>query len=195
MNNFYLIRHGDKLTFSGDPGISDLGVKQAQLTGKYFIAKGIFQIISSPQKRALETAKNIAEHLGLDIKIDNRLRERMNWGDKKGQSFEEFKKSWDKTTKERNFKPEFGDSSIETGNRLKQVIDELDNKYQNQNFIISTHGGTIADFLRNIFLDTYLKSLKPGFPKTDIQECSITHIIKDKDYILKEFDSTAHLNN
>lgn len=59
------------------------------------------------------------------MKTDNRLRERLLWGDRKGESFDEFLSEWIKTTIDRNYQPLFGDSFFMAGNRMKSLIDEI----------------------------------------------------------------------
>ena len=63
MNTFYLIRHGQKNKNIGNPGLTDLGKKQAKLTGQYLSSFKIDKIFNSPSKRTLETATIIAREI------------------------------------------------------------------------------------------------------------------------------------
>lgn len=60
MTTIYLIRHGQKQSHVGDPGLTDIGLKQAQQTGEYLSQFPISKIVSSPFKRTVETAEQIA---------------------------------------------------------------------------------------------------------------------------------------
>lgn len=151
MTIFYLLRHGDKEFMPGDSPLSSKGIKQAETTAKSLKDKNIAVIFSSQLKRAQETAQIISRVLNLPMCVDERLKERMNWGDKKGQSFEEFNVEWRKTDKDRNYKPTPGNSSFKTGHNLKLFLDEMSKKHNNQTVIVITHGGAIGDFLRNVF--------------------------------------------
>ena len=189
----YLVRHGEKENFIGDPALTELGIKQARLTGEYFKSINIGHIFASPLKRTQMTASIIGKHLNLDFKIDDRLRERMNWGDRINQSFDDFLKEWNKGDLDRDYKPNNGDSSRETGNRFKKFLDEFDIK---ENILVVTHGGTIGDFLRNNFEEKKLPMITTNNRYyVKITECSITTLNKNKDiYELLEVAKIEHLN-
>lgn len=194
MNNFYLVRHGEKFKTAGDPDLSSNGIRQAKLTAKYFQNKKISWIISSPFKRSLKTSQYIADVLNLKITVDDRLRERLNWGDKPNQTFEDFMKEWQQTVEDRNYKPSFGYSSTMAGSRLKAVLDEVSKNNKDTNIIFVAHGGIILDLLRNLFPDKHIKTFYSDFLKRDFSECSITHIEEsDGKYKLKEVNSIGHL--
>lgn len=82
--NVYIVRHGetkqDKI-FNEDgfpnAGLTDLGIKQAHLTGQYLSKLHFDAIYSSDLKRALQTAQIIASYQKniLDINIDKKIRE------------------------------------------------------------------------------------------------------------------------
>ncbi|MDO8498267.1 MAG: histidine phosphatase family protein [bacterium] len=195
MNKFYLIRHGNIPHIAGNPGLSDIGIQQAKLTALHFRDKGITEIYCSPFKRTQETARIITKELNIeDIKTDDRLKERLNWGDDPSQSFDDFIKEWRKTTIDRSYSPPKGNSSKNAGKRLKEFVDELATHIDNQNIIVVAHGGVITDLLRNMFNDEYLKTFSPGFLNMGIGECSITQLeYLNGTYLLKEFDSVDHL--
>lgn len=197
MLKFYLIRHGEKKKIQGDPSLTILGQKQAETTGEFFINKNIDYIFTSPSKRTIQTADIIAKKLGLSATKDKRLKERMNWGDKQGETLEEFIMEWQKTDIDRNYQPPHGDSSIVTGNRLKSVLDELSMKYNHANTLIVTHGGTIGDLLRNEFHEKDLVFLTNPISKAryiDILECSITIVNKNGNkYLLETLGNRRHI--
>ena len=193
MNTFYLIRHGQKENIKEDPGLTELGQKQAKITGDYLKNKNVLKVFSSPQKRALQTALIIGKKLSLKVKIDKRLKERIDWGDYPDLPLAEFLKKWDYSSLHRNFKPEFGDSSIDAGNRLKMFICEISKKFPGKNIVLATHGGLITDLLRNLFSEEKLQKYKQDFPEEKGKECSITVLVKNNnDYLLKQVGSTDH---
>jgi broad specificity phosphatase PhoE len=79
--NFYLVRHAIKEKGVGDVAISPEGILQAQTTARHFRHMPIKVIMTSPLKRAKETALLIAKEAKTTISEDIRLRERANWGD------------------------------------------------------------------------------------------------------------------
>lgn len=166
MTTFYLVRHGNVPCIIGDPELSELGKGQAQVTRDVLKKIKFTAVYSSPLKRAAQTAKIISEPHNIKINIDNRLRERVNWGDLPGQTFDEFVAMWEKSNNDREIVPVVGDSSKMAGERLEKFLREIYLNIPNGNILVVTHGGIIIDFLKNIFSDgTYSYNLK---------ECSIT---------------------
>ncbi len=140
-------------------------------------------VFSSPLARARETAEVIATALDLEVVEDLRLRERMNWGDVEGQSFDEFVADWDRCSRERAYRPSTGDSSIEAGRRIEAFVSNC----HTQSFgsvVAVTHGGVLADFLLNVFSSEELDPIRPEFrvhPYSSdvIPGCSLTTIEYD----------------
>lgn len=196
MTTFYLIRHGQKEEALGNPPLTTLGRQQAKITAKYLKDKEIKKIYASPRKRTIQTASIIAKELSLQITQDERLKERMIWGEHAKVSFEEFLKEWIKTDLNRNFKPRFGDSSVETGKRIESLVNEI-SLNTSSNVLLVSHGGAIADFLRNNFPDSKLPIVR--YKEHDamflkIFECSITIVEKKEDkFLLKQVGLTDHL--
>lgn len=191
----YLVRHGEKQKIAGDPGLTKLGIRQAQATAEYFATNLVQKIVSSPLLRTQETAKIIAERLSTSFSVDKRLLERSNWeGD---IPFAQFMEYWRKTSTDRSFQPPIGDSSFHAGKRLAEEITEV-GKEEFQSILFVTHGGIITDFLRNITSDEYLLShffhTVKNLRDTEIPECSITQIETEGDrFNLVKLCSTDHL--
>ena len=190
---FYLIRHGDKHQVPPDPGLNDLGHKQAQATAQYLKQFPITQVIASPLKRTQETAQYIADALQLFIETDARLRERLNWGDDPTQSREDFIDLWKQTSKDRAFTPHIGNSSQSAGRGFEQIVTEL-SQNENQHIALITHGGVIADFLRNVFPESELGALVTKYPDGfdyEVRECSVTQlVVTDKIELIRANDIT-----
>ncbi|OGG05661.1 hypothetical protein A2872_04565 [Candidatus Gottesmanbacteria bacterium RIFCSPHIGHO2_01_FULL_42_12] len=198
MTKFYLVRHGEKEKVAGDPGLTEVGKKQAMATGKYFKDKDIKTVYSSHLRRTTETAKHIASMQKLEVVVDPELRERANWGDLPGQTFEEFLEMWQLCDKNRDYVPPIGDSSRKAGERIEQYFRELHKKYSNEEIILVVHGGLIADFLFNIFPTDLLSKHNETFvdraSAMGITECSITVINFDGNkFKLEKLAYTSHL--
>ncbi len=68
----YLVRHGEAAASWGshpNPGLSDLGQRQAESVAANLEALGIGRIISSPMQRCRETARPLEARLGLSATI------------------------------------------------------------------------------------------------------------------------------
>lgn len=196
MVTFYLVRHGQKEKFIGDPPLNEVGKKQARHTAKFLKNKHIQRIYASPFKRTTETADFISKELGLEVGFDDRLRERMNWGDKENEAFEEFIKEWQKTDLDRDYQPYHGFSSRESGRRLESFLNEISKNIQKGSVLIVAHGGIIGDLLRNVFLEKDLPFVVNEISKAkyiEILECSVTIIKKDKELILEKIGDISHL--
>jgi hypothetical protein len=81
----HLLRHGEvhnpeKILYGRLPGypLSDLGERMAVRAAEFFAPRDVVRVVSSPLERARQTAAPIAEKLGLDVTIDERLIESGN---------------------------------------------------------------------------------------------------------------------
>lgn len=195
--NFYLVRHAKKVKGIEDVAISPEGLLQAQVTASHFSKMSIKKIISSPLKRAKQTAQIIANETKTTITEDIRLRERANWGDIPGQTFEEFVDLWNRCTHERDFSPPVGDSARKAGERLASSLLDLSVEHPQDSIIIVTHGGLITDFLVNVIAEEELREKHPNFIDEQsnlVSECSITRVCCDKGiFKLVDFANNAHL--
>ncbi|WPM31440.1 histidine phosphatase family protein [Hydrogenobacter sp. T-2] len=93
VKNLYLLRHAqseynEKGIFQGrlDSDLTPLGFVQARLVAQELSDKGIEIIYSSPQRRAYKTALTVADVLGLEVIVDERIRE-MSFGEYEGRHF------------------------------------------------------------------------------------------------------------
>ena len=193
---FYLIRHGQKESYQGDPELTELGRLQAYHTAEHLKAFPISKIVASPLKRTQQTAQAIAAALQLEYEMHPLLRERINWGDDPNQTWPNFIKTWIKSSVNREYVPPFGDSSLKAGLRVEKVIHELMME-KDQEMALVTHGGAISDFLRNGFEVHALEAQYPRFSflyELGIKECSITQVRFDgKNYELECVASIEHL--
>jgi len=193
MTTIYLIRHGQKQVHAGDPSLTQIGFDQAKETGEYLKQFPINKIISSPLKRTVETAQQIAKVLNLKYSLDKALIERMIWSDPK-ITRQEFIREWIKSTNNREYVPKYGDSSRATGERIHQLVNKV-SKDQNH-IVFVTHGGAILDYLRNMFGDERLSSIKIAYQEgNDFQmmNCAINKIVLNDRSVLKRLNFTEHL--
>ncbi|MET8081321.1 histidine phosphatase family protein [Streptomyces sp. NPDC005303] len=121
MTVFYLVQHAEKERQPGDPGLTELGRRQAARTADWVQHVGVRAVFSSPLRRARETAWSIASRTGLRVREDGRLRERMNWDG--SRPMEDFLADWAATVKDRNFVPASGDSSHDAAERFRSCLD------------------------------------------------------------------------
>ncbi|MFV8128160.1 bifunctional RNase H/acid phosphatase [Streptomyces syringium] len=100
---FVLLRHGEtaltpQKRFSGsggsDPELSPAGRRQAEQAAAALAARGTVQaVVSSPVRRCRETAAAVAARLGLEVRIDEGLRE-ADFGAWEGLTFAEVRERY-----------------------------------------------------------------------------------------------------
>jgi broad specificity phosphatase PhoE len=95
-----LVRHGQTaLNAAGvlrgrlDPPLDPVGLHEAKRLGMTFAGREIWQIVSSPLRRAVETAEALAVVAGLRVEIDPRLTDR-DYGEWAGQPRESVEASY-----------------------------------------------------------------------------------------------------
>jgi broad specificity phosphatase PhoE len=140
----YLVQHAEKPPEPGDPELTEHGRTQAAHTGLWLSRTGLCAVYSSPMRRAWQTAQVIATTSGLDVRRDDRLRERMNWDG--SQPIEDFLADWARSVHDRDFVPRSGDSSRQAAARLRAFLREQEDAAAA--VAVATHGGITADLLR-----------------------------------------------
>ncbi|MEZ0360557.1 MAG: histidine phosphatase family protein [Hydrogenobacter sp.] len=153
MKRLYLVRHAqseynEKGIFQGrlDSDLTPLGFVQARLLAMEFMDKEVQVIYSSPQRRAYKTALTIGDILGLDVIVDNRLRE-MSFGDYEGKHFwsmvEEYREvflNW--LTNPVMYPLPTQEGMEEFKGRVSDFIEDVKKSHYN-NILVVAHGGTL----------------------------------------------------
>ncbi len=130
-----------------DTPLTKEGIAQAQDLSKRLTGLEIDTIYSSPLKRAKNTAKPIADKLGKEIKIDDRLVE-VDWGSFEGKQNEVFEKKFGMNGREMldtysyDFSKWGGETSEEVRARIQDFLDELKTK-PHKLVLIVCHGGIV----------------------------------------------------
>jgi broad specificity phosphatase PhoE len=165
MTVVYLVRHGqvDRRTNLTDPPLSSQGWREAMQVAAYLHARPIARVYASPLRRAQETSAPLAAALGLPVIVEPRLRERANFGDLPGQTFEEFVALWEQCSRDRDCLPPVGDSSRQAGQRVEEFVAAVHADLPHGEVVAVGHGGLIADFLLNICTPDKLTHVHPGF--------------------------------
>lgn len=168
MSTFYLVQHGEKQRRGGDPGLTVTGRAQALWTGSCLRGRGITQVWSSPVRRSRETAEIIAAVLGLPVHTDPRLRERISWDG--SQPYDVFRREWQRSTADREYRPLAGDSSRDTGARVATFLRE--HADDRGSTVVVSHGGATVDAVRTLFGDAVLD----GRPEllASVPSCALT---------------------
>ncbi|MEU1848775.1 bifunctional RNase H/acid phosphatase [Streptomyces sp. NPDC019990] len=159
---FVLLRHGEtpltpQKRFSGsggtDPSLSGAGREQAERAAALLARRGTIQaIVSSPLTRTRETAGIVAARLGLDVSIDDGLRE-TDFGAWEGLTFAEVRERYPDDLDAWLASPDAeptggGESFAATATRIEATRDKLTAAYAGRTVLLVTHVTPIKTFVR-----------------------------------------------
>ncbi|MFJ9818122.1 bifunctional RNase H/acid phosphatase [Streptomyces sp. NPDC101151] len=159
---FVLLRHGEtpltpQKRFSGsggtDPSLSDAGREQARRVAEALAGRGTIQaVVASPLARTRETAGVVAARLGLDVAIEEGLRE-TDFGAWEGLTFGEVRERHPDDLNTWLADPEAhptggGESFAETAVRIEATRKKLVAAYAGRTVLLVTHVTPIKTMLR-----------------------------------------------
>jgi broad specificity phosphatase PhoE/ribonuclease HI len=154
-----LLRHGQtelsvqrRYSGRGNPELTDIGRQQADDAARHLGAKGgISAVVSSPLKRAHDTAKAAADALGLTVEIDDDLIE-TDFGEWEGLTFPEASKlhpevhgRWLRDT---SLPPPGGESFDEVQHRVQRARDRIIAEHGTGTVLVVSHVTPIKTLLR-----------------------------------------------
>lgn len=139
---FYFIRHGETafnqkgiIMGSIDEPLNDRGFEQARQAALILEKISFDLIVSSPRKRAHQTAQTIADHCNRSIILDMALSER-NWGVAEGKPLDPTKPLFDDA-----FTPEGAEPFKEFRARILKALKIQLETHQDKTLLIVSHGG------------------------------------------------------
>ncbi|MDX2811624.1 bifunctional RNase H/acid phosphatase [Streptomyces sp. PA03-5A] len=158
---FVLLRHGETpLTadkrFSGsggdDPELSEKGLWQARRAADTLAARGTVQaVVTSPLARCRQTAQAVADRLGLDVRVDEGLRE-TDFGAWEGLTFAEAKERYpdelDAWLGSAKAAPPGGESFAAVARRVSLSRDKLLARHPGRTVLLVTHVTPIKTLVR-----------------------------------------------
>ncbi|MFE6284277.1 bifunctional RNase H/acid phosphatase [Streptomyces sp. NPDC057877] len=169
---FVLLRHGEtpltpQKRFSGsggtDPSLSDVGREQAERAAALLARRGTIQaIVTSPLARTRETAAIVAARLGLDVTVEDGLRE-TDFGAWEGLTFAEARDRHPEDLNAWLASPDVaptggGESFTATAARIAATRDKLIAAYAGRTVLLVTHVTPIKTLIR-LALDAPPQSL------------------------------------
>ncbi|MFC5255579.1 bifunctional RNase H/acid phosphatase [Streptomyces cinereospinus] len=159
---FVLLRHGEtpltpEKRFSGsgggDPSLSDVGREQAERVAAALARRGTIQaVVASPLARARETAGIVAARLGLEVGVDDGLRE-TDFGAWEGLTFAEVHQRHPDDLSAWLASPDAeptggGESFAATAARIAATRDKLVAAYAGRTVLLVTHVTPIKTLVR-----------------------------------------------
>ena len=159
---FVLLRHGEtpltpQKRFSGsggtNPSLSEVGRDQAERAGAALARRGTIQaIVASPLARTRETAGIVARHLGLEVTIEEGLRE-TDFGAWEGLTFGEVRERYPDDLNAWLGDPHAqptggGESFAATGTRIEATREKLVAAYAGRTVLLVSHVTPIKTFVQ-----------------------------------------------
>ncbi|MGW1888826.1 bifunctional RNase H/acid phosphatase [Streptomyces sp. NPDC002004] len=201
---FVLLRHGEtRLTpekrFSGstgtDPALSDVGRRQADRVAAALAARGtIGAVVTSPMRRCRETAQVVAARLGLDVTVEEGLRE-TDFGAWEGLTFAEVRarhpEDLDAWLASAKAAPTGGGESFATvARRVAAARDRLAAAYAGRTVLLVTHVTPIKTLVR-----LALGAPPESMFRMEISAASLTALAyyTDGNASLRLLNDTSHL--
>ncbi|MFW7385256.1 histidine phosphatase family protein [Vagococcus fluvialis] len=182
MKTIYLTRHGQtlfnlqhKIQGFCDSPLTELGINQAKIAKEYFIREGtkLEEAHSSTSERAVDTLEILTE---LPFKTHKKLKE-WNFGTFEGEG-----EHLNPPLPYNDFFVQFGgEDQLEVEKRLNEAITKIAAESSNEQILIVSHGGAIANFYRK--WENYSQVRREGA----IPNCSIfKYEYDDGIFVLKE---------
>ncbi|MFB6555662.1 bifunctional RNase H/acid phosphatase [Streptomyces sp. NPDC056405] len=159
---FVLLRHGEtpltpQKRFSGsggsDPSLSSVGREQAERVAESLARRGTIQaVVASPLARTRETAGIVAARLGLEVTVEEGLRE-TDFGAWEGLTFGEARERYPDDLDAWLSSPDAeptggGESFAATGARVAATRDKLATAYAGRTVLLVSHVTPIKTFVR-----------------------------------------------
>ena len=181
----FVVRHGqtewnalEKMQGQTDIELNEIGREQAQITGEQIKNENIDLIITSPLKRAKETAEIINKNFNAPIIEDKRLMER-GYGELEGKTRTErkmLKEISDEIDEFWNYNKNLDTYKVEKiqqfCDRVYEILDEIKEKYQNKKILIVTHGGTSVA-IKCYFMKYPLENLVGNYDIKALKNCEV----------------------
>lgn len=184
LTRILLLRHGQSVAnvekfFAGqnDIPLTELGIKQAELSAKGLSTLVLDEIFSSPLSRAVQTALPLASHRNLEVKI---LKDFIEWGAGKweGMHFNDLKEAYPEEyyywkNDIAHLTMPCGENAYAVRERVGKAIERLAADYEGKTVLVACHGGvikTVPSYFADCDDEIFKVTKVPG-------NCSITEVV------------------
>jgi probable phosphoglycerate mutase len=197
-----LLRHGEtplsvdrRFSGLGDAELTAKGLAQASAAAERLSREPyhLDVIVTSPLKRARQTAEAVAQRTGLAVEVDDDLRE-ADFGAWEGHTFTEVQRGWpaelaawlaDPTTA-----PPDGESFEAVAERVKRAEERLVERYEGRTVLIVSHVTPIKTLLRFALMAPPAALYRMHL---DLACLSLIEHYADGQSVVKSFNDTSHL--
>jgi probable phosphoglycerate mutase len=200
---FLLLRHGEtaltpQKRFSGsggdDPELSEAGLAQARAAADALAGAGLAAVVSSPLRRARSTAETVAARLGLDVRVDDGLRE-TDFGAWEGLTFAEIQERHPHDLSAWLASPDAeptggGESFTAVTRRVAVARDKALARYPGRTVLLVTHVTPVKTLLR-----LALGAPASAMFRMELAAAALSEVAyyPDGNATVRRFNDTAHL--
>lgn len=196
--NLYCVRHGEttynlahRIQGQFDSELSPLGRRQCEAVAEAVGGLPCDAVISSPLRRASETAQYIADRLKLELKFEPRLME-INAGIFQGHSWHELDEHFPaEAAKWRSHDPDY---RIPGGESRRDVMQRAGEAFRAireagyANAIVVAHGGSLSAAFKSLL------EVPAGRSPFELGNGSISTVHWEKEFKLLTLNVTSHLH-
>ncbi|MBB6349354.1 MAG: bifunctional RNase H/acid phosphatase [Nonomuraea muscovyensis] len=197
-----LLRHGEtplsverRFSGLGDAELTANGLAQAAAAARRLSREPyhLDAVVSSPLKRARQTAEAVARSAGLDIDVDEDLRE-TDFGAWEGHTFTEIQRRWpaelDAWLADPDVPPPGGESFAEVAARVRRAEERLVERYEGRTVLVVSHVTPIKTLLRLALMAPPEALYRMHL---DLACLSLIEHYADGRSVVKSFNDTSHL--
>jgi ribonuclease H / adenosylcobalamin/alpha-ribazole phosphatase len=198
-----LLRHGEtplsverRFSGLGDPELTPNGIAQAEAAAARLSRKpyNLQVIVSSPLRRARVTAEIVAARAGLEVIVEEGLRE-TDFGDWEGYTFTEIQRRWPDELAawltDPSAAPPGGESFGVVAERVEATRDLLLERYEGKTVLVVSHVTPIKMLLRLALLAPLAALYRMHL---DLAALSLVEYYADGPAVVKAFNDTSHLH-
>ena len=195
-----LLRHGQtpmsvQKRYAGrsDVPLTDLGVQQAVAAAKRLASAGLDVIVTSPLRRAVQTAEEVAAATGVPVVTEAGFRE-TDFGAWEGQTFSEVRERWpaelNRWLADPAAAPPGGESLAEVSERVTAALHRVLSARERQTVLIVSHVTPIKTLVAAALL-----APPPALYRMHLDVAALSRIdwYADGPAVLRSFNDTGHL--
>jgi broad specificity phosphatase PhoE/ribonuclease HI len=196
-----LLRHGQtplsaerRFAGTGDTGLTEAGLRQAKLAGARLAARGgVDVIVTSPLRRARQTAAEVAAATGAPVTCDEGFRE-TDFGEWEGLTFAEAQQRWPDEVAawlaDPAASPPGGESFAAVGERVKAALGRLLAAHARETVLVVSHVTPIKTLLTAALLAPHAAMYRINLDVACLNEI---HWYADGPAVVTSLNDTAHL--
>ncbi|MCR8635507.1 histidine phosphatase family protein [Paenibacillus radicis (ex Xue et al. 2023)] len=153
----YMVRHAESPFSIENERVRELSPKgraDAEAVTNIMLQQNIQAIVSSPYRRAIQTVEGLAKQLGLEIEIEEDLRERLLADSYYPMEDQDFMPTIERVFKEPSFAMPGGESNEASQKRSISALQQVMKRHKGKNIAVGTHGN-IMTVMMNYFDSSY----------------------------------------